>query len=176
VLGSSQKTRRTWAAEPKLDGRRQTHIDLGPFLYACLVCTVSCGNDSGGCEGGNGCRPCVSVALRKAGLPRAGSVGGGESPTLGNPNASRVHGSHVGCRSRREASSRGSWRRRKANDMPMTSVARRPLPGRGSESASCHAQGCGTQRAISMSVRGAPLGASRASNRRKAPRTTKTPP
>jgi hypothetical protein len=65
---------------------------------------------------------------------------------------------------------------RKAHGQPLTSAARRPLPRRGSETDSRRAQGCGTKRAILTSVRGAPLGESRASNRRKAPRTTTASP
>jgi hypothetical protein len=65
---------------------------------------------------------------------------------------------------------------RKAHGQPLTSAARRPLPRRGSETDSRRAHGCGTKRAILTSVRGAPLGESRASNRRKAPRTTTASP
>jgi len=74
-------------------------------------------------------------------------------PHARESNTSRVHGSHVGCRSREEASrldpsasvllgSHGSRQQRHGTE---TSAARRPLPRRGSESDSRRAQGCGTE-------------------------------
>jgi hypothetical protein len=104
-------------------------------------------------------------------------------PHARESDTSRVHGSHVGCRSREEASCCGSTRRRlwdltvpnKRRRDTVTSAARRPFPRRGSESDSRRAQGCGTECAFITDARIAPLGESRASTRWKAPRTTKSP-